>query len=90
MEFALVSLLHAVPKAWRVTIALTQPRAVEPLRGLRRGVVGSALVGNRIFKYYYLPNRKQVISLSVIFYTSKRPFLTFAKVLIFQFLASFL
>jgi hypothetical protein len=42
-------LLHAVPKAWRVTIALTQPLAVEPLRGGCEGLPRSAFVLNRFF-----------------------------------------
>jgi hypothetical protein len=50
MELAYVSLLPAVPKAWRATIALTQPLAVEPLRWVLRGVAAQCFVVNRIFR----------------------------------------
>jgi hypothetical protein len=42
-----------VPKAWRVTMALTQLPAVEPLRWGLRGVAAQCFVCNRFFKYLF-------------------------------------
>jgi hypothetical protein len=58
MELALVSLLHAVPKAWRVTIALTQPPAVEPLRWGLRAVVAQCFCSQPFFLILLPPELK--------------------------------
>jgi hypothetical protein len=53
MELASVPVLPAVPKAWRVTLALTQLPAVEPLRWGLRGIGGSAIVLDSFFNIIF-------------------------------------
>jgi hypothetical protein len=67
MELAYVSLLHAVPKAWRVTLALTHPRAVEPLRGVAARGCRSVLCFQPFFLIFILITTLKISSREIYF-----------------------
>jgi hypothetical protein len=70
MELAYVSLLHAVPKAWRVTVALTHRPAVELCAVGVAGRWRQCFVLGSFFNIYYLylPEKESLLHSEIGFH----------------------